>query len=334
MTRKLHPCARTNATLRRQIQESSETNKALAARLELNLKTVAKWRSRKTTSDARKGPRPVSTVLSAAEEALIVVFRKHTRFPIDVCLAHLKPRIPALTRSALHRCFKRYRVSRIPKGLAEKPPRFDLGRQSAYFAIEVCAMPDEAGDYLYAAINQTQFVFAKVMKGVRPYDAADFLEDLLKNAPAGVSSVLTSDHEAFGHPAGQPWEPKFPHRIHPFIKACRASNIGRIVEKSNNSARMMVMKGWRDVLLKDREARRPRRSVIGLRTNFDAESVRWFAEELMDRPEARRRLLAVATLLEGATRVETAKIAGVTAQTVRDWVKKFNLDGVDGLIKF
>ena len=60
MTRKLHPCARTNATLRREIQESSETNKALAARLGLNLKTVAKWRSRATTSDARKGPRPVS----------------------------------------------------------------------------------------------------------------------------------------------------------------------------------------------------------------------------------------------------------------------------------
>ena len=42
MTRKLHPCARTNATLRREIQESLETNKALAAWLGLNLKTVAK----------------------------------------------------------------------------------------------------------------------------------------------------------------------------------------------------------------------------------------------------------------------------------------------------
>jgi hypothetical protein len=28
--------------------------------------------------------RPVSTVLNAAEEALIVVFRKHTRLPIDL----------------------------------------------------------------------------------------------------------------------------------------------------------------------------------------------------------------------------------------------------------
>ena len=70
------------------------------------------------------------------------------------------------TRSALHRCFKRYRVSRIPMGLAEIPPKFGLRGQSAHFTIEVCAMPGEAGDYLYAAINQTQFVFAKVMKGV------------------------------------------------------------------------------------------------------------------------------------------------------------------------
>ena len=217
MTRKLHPCARTHAALRREIQESSETNKALAARLGRNIKTIAKWRSRATPSDARKGPRPASTMLSATEEAVIVVFRKHTRFTLDVCLAHLKPRIPALTRSALHRCLERYGVSRVPPGLAETPPKFGLRGQSVHFTIEVCAMPGEAGDYLYAAINQTLFVFAKVMKGLSPYDAADFLEDLQKNAPAGVSSVITSDHEAFGHPAEQPWEPKFPQRIHPFI---------------------------------------------------------------------------------------------------------------------
>ena len=271
-------------------------------------------------------------MLSATEEALIVVFRKHTRLPLNVCLAHLKPRIPALSRSALHRCLKCHGVSRIPRGLAEKPPKFDLGRQSAHFTIEVCALPGEAGDYLYAAINQTRFVFAKVMKGVSPYDAANFLGDLRKNAPTGISSVITSDHEAFGHPAGRPWQPKFPDRVHPFVKACRASHIGRIVEKSNNSARMMVMKGWRDVLLKVRKAGRPRRSVIGLRTDFDAQTVRSIAEELMDRPQARRRLLAVAAIFDGATRMEAAKIAGVTAQTVRDWVMRFNAYGLEGLI--
>jgi transposase len=37
----------------------------------------------------------------------------------------------------------------------------------------------------------------------------------------------------------------------------------------------------------------------------------------MGRP--RERLLAVAAILDGATRMEAAKIAGVTAQTVREW---------------
>ena len=248
MTRKLHPCARTNAKLRREIQQSGESDRAVAARLGLNPKTVAKWRNRTTTEDARMGPkRPVSAVLSAAEEALIVVFRKHTRLPLEVCLAHLKPRIPTLSRSALHRCLERHGVSRIPRGLAEKPPKVDLETQSAHFTIEVCTMPGEARAYLFVAINQTRFVFAKVMKGVSADDAADFLDELRKNAPVWIWSVETSDHEAFTHPKGRPWDPRYPDRMHPFRKACRASMISHFVRKSKSSARMMSLKGWKDV---------------------------------------------------------------------------------------
>ena len=93
-----------------------------------------------------------------------------------------------------------------------------------------------------------------------------------------------------------------------------------------------MMKVWRDVVLKVREAHRPRRSLIELRSDFDAQTVRSIAEELMGRP--RERLLAVAAIFDGATRVEAAKIAGVTAQTVREWVRRFNVDGPDGLIDF
>ena len=48
----------------------------------------------------------------------------------------------------------------------------------------------------------------------------------------------------------------------------------------------------------------------------------------------RQRLLALAAIFEGATRVEAAKTAGVTAQTVRDWVMRFNVYGLEGLIDF
>ena len=44
-----------------------------------------------------------------------------------------------------------------------------------------------------------------------------------------------------------------------------------------------------------------------------------------------RRLLALATILDGGSRSEAAKIGGVTLQIVRDWVIRFNGSGPDGL---
>ena len=39
---------------------------------------MAKWRKRPGVLDARMGPEPVSTVLSAEQEAIAVAFRRHT----------------------------------------------------------------------------------------------------------------------------------------------------------------------------------------------------------------------------------------------------------------
>ena len=45
-----------------------------------------------------------------------------------------------------------------------------------------------------------------------------------------------------------------------------------------------------------------------------------------------RRLLAIALVLEGASRAEAARQTGMDRQTLRDWVHRFNDIGVDGLI--
>ncbi|GLK45539.1 hypothetical protein GCM10017612_34590 [Novosphingobium resinovorum] len=44
-----------------------------------------------------------------------------------------------------------------------------------------------------------------------------------------------------------------------------------------------------------------------------------------------RRLLAMASILDGGRRSDAAKIGGVTLQIVRDWVIRFNAEGPDGL---
>ncbi len=70
---------------------------------------------------------------------------------------------------------------------------------------------------------------------------------------------------------------------------------------------------------------------IPLRSDFDAAVLRRLARRTKDGPQARR-LLALASIYEGASRAEAAQIGSVTRQIVRDWVVKFNALGPDGLI--
>jgi transposase len=45
-----------------------------------------------------------------------------------------------------------------------------------------------------------------------------------------------------------------------------------------------------------------------------------------------RRLLAVALILEGHSRSDAARLNGMDRQTLRDWVHRYNAEGVPGLI--
>jgi transposase len=83
----LHGSATTTEAVRRAIQHSQESLRALAKRYGVNPKTVAKWKARKSVADLRTGPKePRSTVLTVEEEAVVVAFRRHTLLLLDDCL--------------------------------------------------------------------------------------------------------------------------------------------------------------------------------------------------------------------------------------------------------
>ena len=70
---------------------------------------------------------------------------------------------------------------------------------------------------------------------------------------------------------------------------------------------------------------------VPVRTDYTASEVRRFARRAKDGAQARR-LLALAAVLDGASREEAAKIGGMDRQTLRDWVIRYNEQGPDGLI--
>ena len=67
------------------------------------------------------------------------------------------------------------------------------------------------------------------------------------------------------------------------------------------------------------------------RTEFSAEELRCKAGRVHNVGQSRR-LLALASVMEGASRSEAARTAGMDRQTLRDWVHRYNAEGVDGLI--
>jgi len=70
---------------------------------------------------------------------------------------------------------------------------------------------------------------------------------------------------------------------------------------------------------------------IRLRKDFDAAGLRRRARGSKDSGQARR-LLALAEIYDGGSRSEAAAVGGVTLQSVRDWVLRFNRLGPKGLI--
>jgi transposase len=66
------------------------------------------------------------------------------------------------------------------------------------------------------------------------------------------------------------------------------------------------------------------------RTDHKASELRGLAAKSKDGAEVRR-LLALALVLDGRSRTEAAEQAGMDRQTLRDWVHRYNDDGLKGL---
>src|SRR5947209_14372052 len=72
-------------------------------------------------------------------------------------------------------------------------------------------------------------------------------------------------------------------------------------------------------------------TAIAVRTGFSSRELRRLATRVKDAAQARR-LLAIAAVLDGASREEAALVGGMDRQTLRDWVIRFNSRGPEGLI--
>ena len=233
-----HGSATTTAAVRRAIQHSQESLRALAKRYGINQKTVAKWRKRSSVADLPTGPKePHSTVLSLEDEAVIVAFRRHTLLPLDDCLYALHATIPHLTRSSLHRCLQRHGISRLPDVEGDKPSKkkfksYPIG----YFHIDIAEVQTTEGKlHLFVAIDRTsKFAFAQLVEKANRVTASAFLVALLEAVPYKIHTVLTDNGIQFRYPPRYANGPTARYMTHMFDMRCRENGIEHRFTKINH----------------------------------------------------------------------------------------------------
>src|SRR5271154_3848312 len=203
--------------------------RSLAARYDLNPKTVRKWRRRTTTADAPMGPKArKSTVLTLAEEAVVVAFRQKTLLPLDDVLGCLRDTIPNLSRSALHRCLQRHGISRLPKEEAsDKRNRFK-SYQIGYVHIDSCELRHTDGKLvMFLAIDRvSKFTYVEFHDSAGKKEGAAFLRNVVAPFPYKIQTVLTDNGMPF---ADLPKNREGPSRRflgpHIFDRLCMANAI-------------------------------------------------------------------------------------------------------------
>jgi transposase InsO family protein len=241
----LHGCATTTEAVRRAIQNSQESLRALAKRYGINQKTVAKWKNREAVSDLPTGPRePKSTSFSLEDEAIIVAFRKHTL--LDDCLYALQATIPQLTRSSLHRCLQRHGISRLPDVEGSKASKktfkiYPIG----FFHIDIAEVQTAEGKlYLYVAIDRTsKFAFVQLVKKTGRTSASAFLEALIAAVPYKIHTVLTDNGIQFTFPPRYADGPTAKYMPHMFDKIKHPGTNGQ-VERMNRTIKEATVKRY------------------------------------------------------------------------------------------
>ena len=202
----LHKNARTTPAVRGEIAASNETASVLAQRYGITEQTVYKWKKRSVFGDRSHTAHRLQTVLTPAQEMIVVHLRRSLLLPLDDLLAVTREFLsPDVSRSGLDRCLRRHGVGNLnalkPKTPSE-PHKAFKNYEPGFVHLDVKYLPqmqDEAKRrYLFVAIDRaTRWVFVAIKKDKSAASARAFLKALHKACPIRINKLLTDNGKEF-----------------------------------------------------------------------------------------------------------------------------------------
>jgi transposase InsO family protein len=231
MELKLHANATTTPRVRAYIQHSRKRVAELAVELGVSQTTIRRWRGRTTVGDRSHTPKTLTTSFSPMEEALVCELRTELQLPLDDIVEVMRRCVnDKLSRSAIHRCLKRYGLSQRPK--PDRPPVGVFETATVGFIhIDLKHLPalERRKTYAFVAIDRaTRYVYLEIHPRRDANTAAQFLERFLAHFPHPVHTILTDNGSEFTDRFAVEMKDKprnRPSGRHPFDRICATRNI-------------------------------------------------------------------------------------------------------------
>lgn len=191
-----HQNAKTNIHIRQNIQNNKElSNFELSEKYGLSDQTVSKWKNRDFDQDRSSAPGKVHYALSEAEMAFATAVRSSTWLSLDEIWEMLLENNPQVSRSSVHRLFKRKGINRVPLEKREKAKKFKE-YQPGYLHIDVTYLPkfNKKPCYLFVAIDRaTRTVFYRIYDKKSAGSTDDFMDRVIDFFPFDITHILTDN---------------------------------------------------------------------------------------------------------------------------------------------
>ena len=202
----LHKNARTTPAVRAEIAASNEPASVLAQRFGITEQTVYKWKKRSVFADRSHTAHRLQTVLTPAQETVVVHLRRTLLLPLDDLLAVTREFIcPNVSRSGLDRCLRRHGAGNLNALKPREPAVAHKAFKSyepGYVHMDVKYLPQMQDEsqrrYLFVAIDRaTRWVFVQFKANKTAASARAFLKALHKACPIRINKLLTDNGKEF-----------------------------------------------------------------------------------------------------------------------------------------
>lgn len=231
MIQKLHKNAKTNYYIREYIKSSNKSLSEIAKELNLNIKTVRKWKNRDDVFDKSSRPNHLRTNLTSYEEDLIVYERKAHKKTLFEIWDTLDKIIPNLYPMKIYRVLSRWGLSVLPKELTDadrlvkKFRKYTIG----YLHIDLIYTPKftifdnfKKRYYVFTCIDRvSKLAFVWLSSRKTQYMGKQFLSKVINFYPYKINYILTDNGLEFTYKA----KARKTKKIHPFDKLCRIHKI-------------------------------------------------------------------------------------------------------------